>query len=407
MLIIVYLLFFTILYIHYKRYNSTVLKTVLWFYIFASIAAIFTHFELSPEYYHTVPSIVFHLLILFLFLNPIIKYGKYEQNRQFLLLNEQRFRILAYSLICLQLFSILFFLREDYAMLMRGDFSQIRSEILNAGRGTGSIARTIAGTASFFYCYNILLFFYSLSFRQDKKILVILLILSSTSRIFHSLTYMGRDGIMFWILSLIISYSIFKPFLSKQSMSFLKTVFLIIGGFAVFLIMIISMSRFGDSDSGTLLSLINYFGQPINNFGILFDRFHDYTGTKSVFPLLFGEKGATGAEVLSDVDSFISEYGFSNNSFKTFVGDFYMAWGPFLTLIIAFIYERIMSWEISKGRYITLPVVIILMISTQIVVHNYFYWAYYIGVANLFLFTTPVFLIWCGKSSGIIASKST
>ena len=401
MLIILYLVFFLYLFRRYLKFKSPILNFVFLFYMFASGAAIFTHYVMAPNAYHTILSVVFHLLILYLCISPIIKFAKYQARRSFRLLDDNRFKILAYSLILLQLFSITYFAQEDVAMLLRGDFSQIRSEILASERGTGSIFRTIAGVGSYYYCYNMILFFYSLAFRKDRKIFLILLMVSSVSRVFHSLTYMGRDGILFWLLSFVVSYFIFKPYIKNEASVFLRKIFISIGGLSIFLFLAISVSRFGDSDNGVFYSLIDYFGQPINNFGVMFHQFHDYSGTKTVLPLLYGEKGISGGDVLADTDYFMSKYGFANNSFKTFVGSFYMAWGPVFTTIMALIYSVVMVSQINRCRDITIPAVIVLMISIQIVIHNYFYWAYYIGVANLFLFTTPVFLIWCSKSSGV------
>lgn len=403
MLVVFYFLFFLWQYISNKKYKSSILNSVFLYYVAASLCAIITHYKLAPEYYHTIVSVFFHLLIFYIFLTPIIQYGKLENRRGFLLLDENRFKLLSYSLIGLQLFSIAFFAREDFAMLVRGDFSQIRAELLAQGRINGSIFRTVAGVASFYYCYNIILFFYSLSFRKDSKLFLMLLIVSSASRIFHSLTYMGRDGILFWILSFAMSYFIFKKYLGNDIKKFLRKIFIFIGGFAFLLLGAISLSRFSDSDIGVIYSLVDYFGQPINNFGIMFDRFHEYKGTINVLPLLYGQKGDTGGDVLASVDDFIAKYGFANNSFKSFVGSFYIAWGPFLTLIISYLFNKMMLVRIKCRKYISLPMIFCLMISIQIVIHNYFYWAYYIGVANLFLFTTPIFIIFCSKSNGQIA----
>ena len=336
---IVYLLFFIFLFISYRKYKSWLINGSLLYYIAAAFCGLLTHYLIKPEAYSTFLSVIFHLLLFYLFLKPVLTYGKREGNRAFLLLDNKRFQILSYALIGLQLFSILFFAKDDFTMLARGDLSQIRSEILSAGRGTGSLPRTIAGVASFYYGYNILLFFYSLSFRKDSRSFLFLLIFTSSSRIFHSLTYMGRDGILFWILSFIFSFLIFKPYLPDKSKRMVKWIAIVIGSFAFLLLGAISISRFSESDSGTLLSLVNYFGQPMNNFGMLFDRVHEYEGTKSIFPLLFGEKGVGGAEAIEAAESFMIKYGIASNAFYSFVGNFYLAWGPFLILLLAIGYS--------------------------------------------------------------------
>ena len=304
-------------------------------------------------------------------------------------------------------FQSFFFSGYVYSLLARGDFSQIRSEILTSGEDAlgASLGRTIAGTASFFYCYNILLFFYSLAFRKDSRLLLVLLMFSSTSRILHSLTYMGRDGLLFWILSFVFTFFLFKPYLNKDSAKIVKRVFSVFGACAVLLILLISISRFGESEDGMLWSLISYFGQPIDNFAKMFQsNFNQWKGTSALFPLLFGEKPQAASDLLASVDDFEAMFGFKNNVFYSFVGNMYLAWGPIITLIVAVAYSCCMERRLRR-RCSSMSTMIILMISAQIVLNNYFYWAYYIRVANLFLFVTPLFVVYCNKSkSGEIIS---
>ncbi len=399
---IFYVLLFVGLYLQNRKYNSPAVNFVLLFYVAASICGVLTHIFIEPNAYCTFLSVLFQSLCIFLFVYPIITYGKQEKKRAFRLLPDQRFKFLAYVLIALQMFTIAFFAGYVFNLLARGDLGQIRSEMLAGELDLGaSLGRTIAGVASYYYCFNILLFFYSLAFRKDSKWLLLLLIITSTSRIFHSLTYMGRDGILFWILSFIFSYCIFKPYLRQESLKLIRKIALLVGGGAAVMIILISISRFGDSDTGVLASLISYFGQPLNNFGQLFDKFHEYTGTKSIFPLLYGESGSSGTDAIANSESFYIRYGFYSNIFFSFVGNMYKAWGPFLTLIISALYSALMT-NILRRRTTSMSMLIILMFVSQIVLHNYFYWAYNIKVGNLFIFTLPIFVIYCGKTNGVV-----
>ena len=393
----VYLFFFLLLFIVNRRYKSPVLNFVLLFYTMASICAIITHYWLNPRAYSTPLSIIFHIFCLYAFIMPILAYGKNERKRSFILMDDKRFKLLSWSLIVLQIYSIIFFSGTVYSFIRNGDFYAIRSNLLvnadiNAGR---SLFRTVAGVASYYYCFNILLFFYSIAFRSDKKWFLILLFGSSLSRVFHSMTYVGRDGILFWILACAFSFFTFKPYLDKNRINFIKRISVSFGAIAVLFIMLISLSRFGASDKGTLLSLIDYYGQPLNNFGRLFDKVNDYNGTRSIFPLLYGQRGATGGEAMDNAEIFYSRYGFYSNAFFTFVGNMYRAWGTYVTVVISFFYMVFMSMRMNRVKT-SMRTLIILMFCSQMVLHNYFYWAYGIQVANLFIFTLPLFLIYCG-----------
>lgn len=408
MFIEAYLIAFLFLYRKYKVHNCNVLNFVLSYYVAASICAILMHYG-KTDNPCTIFSFLFQFVIFYLFLRPILKFGRQESHRSFVMMSDERFKLLSYALIGLQIFTIIYFIGYDVSLLMRGDLSQIRSEILTSGEDAlgASLARTIAGTASFFYCYNILLFFYSLSFRDDKKSFRLLLILSSTSRIFHALTYMGRDGLLFWILSFVFNYFLFKPYLDDNAKKMVRKVVAVCGTFAFLLIAAISLSRFGESDNGVYWSLISYFGQPIDNFATMFHSpYSKWNGPGSLFPLLFGKEVQSAADLLASVDDFEAVYGFKNNTFFSFVGNLYMSLGPYFTFVFAFIYSQFMSKALSKSRT-SMSVLIILMVASQVVVHNYFYWAYYIRVANLFLLTTPLFVYYCNRSNQHVAIPAT
>ncbi len=397
-------MFFCYIYIRYRWCKSPILDFVILFYLAASICGVLMNTQTGNIV--SLFSICFQILIFYFFLKPIIEYGKRGKKHIFLDVDNNRFITLVYALIILQLYSIAFFIKYDISLLLRGDFSQIRAEMLTGGNsGTGSIFNTIACTGSFFYCYNILFFFYSLAFRYDSKKLLILLMISSTSRIFHSLTYMGRDGILFWILSFLFSYFLFKPYLREESKALVRNLFIVCGSFAIILIGAISISRFEGSDGGVIWSLINYFGQPIDNFGKMYtSSFSNYGGTIKLFPLLYGERGALGSEVLASADAFEAKYGFASNAFYSFVGSLYLAWGPYITLLFSIFYCIFFSIKFQR-KTIRLSHLIILMVVAQIVLHNYFYWAYYIRVANLYLLTVPLFVMYCKKTNSVKQNK--
>ena len=399
MFILAYLIFFISLYRYCKKYQSPVLNFSLLYYVAASLCAVLMHYRKDNPC--TILSFIYQTTIFYLFLKPIIKYGKHEIHRKFVMISDNGFLQLSYVLIGLQLFTIVFFIGYDISLLMRGDLSQIRSEMLLSGSDAlgASLARTIAGTASFFYCYNILLFFYSLAFRKDKKLLLILLIISSSSRIFHALSYVGRDGLLFWILSFLFSFYLFKPYLNEEAKKLIRKVFFVCGSFAFLLITAITLSRFKVSDSGVFWSLISYFGQPIDNFASMFhSTYSEWHGPKSLFPLIFGAKVQSATDLLASVDDFEAKYGFKNNTFFSFVGNMYMSLGPFFTFIFSVIYSSYMSKKLNR-RIVSLSHLTILMIVSQVAINNYFYWAYYLRVANLFLLTTPLFVYYFKRSN--------
>ncbi len=396
---ITYILFFLLVFLVCRKYKSPVLNAVLLFYIAAAICGWYTHIYINPSAYYTFGSLVFHITCLFLFLLPIIVYGKYDHKREITLMNYRSFKHLSYALIILQAYSVCYFLYYDIALFTSGDLSALRNAMIYEGESYtgGGFVRTIAGVGAYYYCLNLLLFFYSLAFYKESKLFNILLLLTSTSRIFHAFSYIGRDGILFWAFSFIFSYLIFKPYLNKESKKFIKKLSIITGGFAFVLLAAISISRFQTSDKGVINGLVDYFGQPLNNFGQLFDKLDTYDGTKTIFPWFYGSTGYSGNEAVNEAASFYSKYGFNPNNFFTYVGSCYFAWGPWGTFFVSLLYSFFFC-SFIKGRKTNMSKLLLIMFVVQIVWHNYFYFVYATRVGNLFMVTLPLFSWYCSKS---------
>lgn len=397
---ITYIIFFILTFIVCRRYKSPVLNAVLLFYVAAAICGWYTHEFITPTAYYTFSSLSFHIFTLFLFILPVIVYGKYDKKRVFKLMDYHRFKRLSYALIVLEAYSCLYFLYYDISLFTSGDLSALRNAMIYEGDSYtgGGVLRTIAGVGAYYYCISLLFFFYSIAFLKESKTFNALLLLTSTSRIFHAFSYIGRDGILFWGFSFIFGYLIFRPYLNTESKRFLKKITFVTGGFAFVLLAAISLSRFQTSDSNVINGLIDYFGQPLNNFGQLFDKVHDYQGTKLILPWLYGSSGYSGKEAVTETVDFFNQYGFNSNSFFTFIGTFYYAWGPWGTLFIALAYALFFGNRI-KGCNTNISKLLLFMFVVQIIWHNYFYFVYGTRVGNLFMVTLPLFSWYCSKSS--------
>lgn len=397
---ITYIIFFLLTFLLCRKYKSPVLNAVLLFYIAAAICGWYTHIFINPTAYYTFGSIVFHVCTLFLFLYPIIVYAKYDKNRKIVLMKYHRFKRLSWALIILELFSVGYFLYYDISLFTSGDLGALRNAMIYEGESYtgGGILRTIAGVGAFYYCINILFFFYSLAFLNESKLFNTLLLISSTSRILHAFSYIGRDGILFWGFSFVFSFLVFKSYLNAESKNFLKIITFLTGGFTLILLMAISISRFESSDTGVLNGLIDYFGQPLNNFGQLYDKVHTYQGTINILPWLYGSQGSSGSDAVNFAETFYLQYGFKSNNFFTFIGSFYFAWGALITFIVSLIYSLFMSAKI-KGRRTDVAKLLLIMFVVQIVWHNYFYFIYGTRIGNLFMLTLPFFMLYCSGNS--------
>lgn len=113
----------------------------------------------------------------------------------------------------------------------------------------------------------------------------------------------------------------------------------IIGTFAVFLLMIITISRFEDSsDHGSLFSLVGYAGQMFNNFCAIFEvRDLLPINFERILPLtskyVFGKK----FDLLDFYDTIYSMTGVGINRFTTIIGGLVInvgLWGMMLYMVL-------------------------------------------------------------------------
>lgn len=389
---LLYVFLFLSIFLYYKRYKSIAFNFITLFYLFAALASIYVHFNISKTY-NSVESISFHVIVLFLFMIPIFTFCKNEHLKVLQQINPKAFKIIAKIFIGLNLFSVIYFIPIDIKILLSGDLGGLRDAQTFGGESYGGsgIFRTIAGVAAYYYGICLILYFYSITFLHESKRFNYLLLIASTSRVFHALSYIGRDGILFWVLSYIFLFFVFYPYMNKNLSKLILKRCLVILGFVVFVFLSISISRFKNSTITPFESIIDYYGQGLNNFGQLYESFHEYTGNKTIWPWLYGVKGTTGSEAIALAVEFEARYGFKSNVFFTYVGNLYKSYGSVLTLIIAMFFSLIFS-SILKGRILSISKLIVLFFVFQIVICNYFYYFFANRVGNLYILSLPIII---------------
>ena len=119
---------------------------------------------------------------------------------------------------------------------------------------------TIASVAASLYVFVILLFFVY-SAIGGHTIRRTLLLVSSISQPLHILSYVGRDGVVFWIFTFVFTYLFFRPFLADEIDKKVKKYFFVVSASLLIPFILISLSRFALSDTGTGGSVVSYMGQ--------------------------------------------------------------------------------------------------------------------------------------------------
>lgn len=276
--------------------------------------------------------VIAYIFFIFIFLFPLY-YFKENKNLTIKLPNIGLLNIFSSVLIVLSIFSIAFYLPAVIKMfksgtalaILRNNLSSIRTEYVN----TEGLWNTIASVSSSLYPFAMMLFF--LYYIKGKNtIRCALLFVSSTSKIIMVLSFVGRDGVVFWIINFIFMYFLFYNYFSEKQKKRLRSVFIVMAAVAMIPILAISISRFGGkSNNGTMRSILSYLGQMVPNYLLFFNVRADHYCFGSAFPLLYEIIGKEKPTVYRWIDG-----GTESNVFGTFLKSFNISLGVWGTVAV-------------------------------------------------------------------------
>ena len=382
----------------YKRKGLSSSVFLFLLYAFSAVTALGL---VALDFYGTNPKIqsydsgaLFLLVALFLFLYPF--YNVDDGHIKCMCIPDRRvLDVFAILLTALSLFSVINFI-PIAAEMMFVDVDEVYELRVAVARGenpfiTPTIYNTIAGTAATFYSVQQLLFFIYI-IREHRRSYVKwfnwLILLSSFSYPVFVLAYMGRDGVVFWLMTFISMLLLFKNFIHEDlAMKIKKAALYIMLPFAVVLVFI-TVGRFvvrgPEGGHGLLFSILNYFGQGPVNFTEIYDTDVRAMGFgKNVFPLIFGEQRV-------DLRYQLNQYGLVPWVFKTFVYNIYNDFGSFYTLLIglgmALVYKFTFVEDRMK-RTFSFQFVLLYTLFFTIYSQGLFYFRQYNKVGNLYIIT--------------------
>lgn len=258
-------------YLLFLRDRKSVLSILLWSLylslgIFAEIldltegiAPIF-----SPNYFS-----VFVLLAGVLF--SISGFLRFESENVLKIFEYVRFRSLIENfLILTQFYAIIFFFPFAVSSFV-GDINENRlllTEKMDILSSYG-LLNTFAGAASQLFHFS-LAFAFSRVLPSDKvkqnPRKAIFLVIASFSYVIYILAYVGRDGVVYWLMTFFLVYIIFRRHLDPRYRRKIFIAALMLGSIASIPFILITISRFFDADQGGFWSLLEYFGAQIQNF---------------------------------------------------------------------------------------------------------------------------------------------
>jgi len=201
--------------------------------------------------------------------------------------------------------------------------------------GDHKIKNIFAIISNLFSNISILMLFYYLSLENRNKFILVGLILAVILLPLSSIAMGLRGGAVNNIMTTLISYVLFKSFLSEKVRKNIRKIAIVVVLFISIPVLLITFSRFSDNEEIPVgYSLEWYYGQAFlnfNNYGLDANGIRYGDRTASLAKQIIWKD--TPRNFLERLDKY--SYMLINESmFYTFVGDFTLDYGPILTVLI-------------------------------------------------------------------------
>lgn len=198
--------------------------------------------------------------------------------------------------------------------------------------------------------------FYLKAFSKAPSIILIGLLAASIVQAVLSIIVAGRAALIYWIFDFFLLFGYFYQYLSSRLKRGISIASLLIGGFIIAQMLIITISRFGEESgrgnkSDPLVSLYAYAGQHVNNFCAVISEGGDSPlQIGRVLPLTNKIVNHQDFDLIQHYENIHASVNIIVNVFDTFGGELYLdfGWFGYITffLILAFITQLIRyNWQ--------------------------------------------------------------
>lgn len=287
-----------------------------------------------------------------------------------------------------------FIYQIPYALLAIGTGALDVREGLNVEKISilpSSVFTTFSVAVSSFYSVFIIMFFISVV-KKLNLLISISMFMGGLLYVVSSLTFAARDGSLFFVLTMIFAYSIFRPHLSKKQTKFIFRGLLFSSIFVLFFFGLFSYQRFVDgSDLSTLRGgLTSYIGQQPYVFSETIMQRNFFYGFNLRLPavsIIF-----TGG-ALDIVRTMPYEW-----SFGTFITDYYSMFGwTSLVVMTSITFFMFFCLFLKRERFHPISFLLILLMYFQFMSSGIFFFKFgtWAGNIHLILYAVFVFISEC------------
>ena len=273
-------------------------------------------------------------------------------------------KALTWVVIIAGIFSLYFTIGEALETIRSGEWGALRQQLYNDEESIelyhSFFEKIVKNIVGYMHSFIVVILAYHMSRSKiNKTIVTLLLIVWLLNGFFDSMLVASRGMVAGMLLEFLLVLSLFKRVISKKIM---KTIPVLAFFFLIPVIsylVAVSVSRFGEEDAGS--SVFYYLGHSMLTFNAdMMVTMHDYAGGKyfcKYFLDMFG----------MDSDFNLVALGYKGgSSFYTFIGSFYIDFGPIGTFLIAVTVSVFLLTISQKKRYNLSDLMIIVYFANYI-----------------------------------------
>lgn len=281
--------------------------------------------------------------------------------------------------------------RDIYSVISSSDLSEVRRAVY-AGEEGESLSMSdlewwliLPNTLfSQFSPIAILFFYINVSNNRKSNLFNYILLLSSITPILSAILIAGRSQIIYWLLSYVFCFFLFKNQMDKQQKKVVLRPFIVLAGAMVVFFASVTLARFTtfslDSNTNTFNSIVAYIGQPFINYNNFFNNYicsqHTFNRIMPVSHYFVLDPGWT----LGDYRALIqSQTGMNIGIFYTFLGDLMVDLDKSGMLIFVLLFAMISTYLSRQESDNTIPVgrMLLIQLLALIPLQGIFYYSFH------------------------------
>ena len=281
--------------------------------------------------------------------------------------------------------------RDIYSVISSADLSEVRRAVY-AGEEGESLSMSdlewwliLPNTLfSQFSPIAILFFYINVSSNRKSNLFNYILLLSSITPILSAILIAGRSQIIYWLLSYIFCFLLFKNQMDKQQKKVVLRPFIVLAGAMVVFFASVTLARFTtfslDSSTNTFNSVVAYIGQPFINYNNFFNNYicsqHTFNRIMPVSHYFVLDPGWT----LGDYRALIqSQTGMNIGVFYTLLGDLMVDLVKSGMLIFVLLFAMVSIYMSRQENDNTIPVsrMLLIQLLALIPLQGIFYYSFH------------------------------